>query len=317
MNDIYRQRLLGGFMGYAIGNALGLGTEFMTSDEAAIRYPQGLTDYSQIIRDAHRSQWQRGDITNDTRILLHIVEEIIRQGRLDQQAIARRLVEWYDDDHTTDHIPCIRWCLSDSEYTSDPVGTTRKVWSQMGHFDSTNEAIGRGILGATMHNNPRETTAALIRLTHYGTRCMCTAHMVGHMAYDLLWHGHVTPIEALTSLARNFDETIVPYLYRAYEGTLADLQLDDEDLCNDAAHTMMAALWPLWHCNSAEETLHTIVMAAGDADTNASAAMALAGIRYGYDALPKHLIEGLIERERIENLAHRWSDFVLADLDSH
>ncbi|MDE5795911.1 MAG: ADP-ribosylglycohydrolase family protein, partial [Muribaculaceae bacterium] len=272
---------------------------------------------SQIIRDAHRGQWRRGDITNDTRILLHIVEEIIRQGRLDQQAIARRLVEWYDDNRTTDHIACIRWCLSDPEYTSDPVGTTRKVWSQMGHFDSTNEAIGRGILGATMHNNPRETTAALIRLTHYGTRCMCTAHMVGHMAYDLLWHGHVTPIEALTSLARNFDETIVPYLYRAYEGTLADLQLDDEELCNDAAHTMMAALWPLWHCNSAEETLHTIVMAAGDADTNASAAMALAGIRYGYDALPKHLIEGLIERERIENLAHRWSDFVLADLESH
>ena len=317
MNDIYRQRLLGGFMGYAIGDALGLGTEFMTRNEAALRYPQGLTDYSQIIRDAHRGQWRRGDFTNDTRMLLHIAEEIIQQGHVDQQAIASRLVAWYNDDPTTDYTPCIRWCLSDPEYVSDPVGTTRKVWSQMGHFDSTNEALGRGILGATMHNNSRENTSALVRLTHYGTRCMCTAHIVGHIGYDLLWHGHVTPIEVLTSWARNFDETIVPYLYRAYEGSLADLQLDDEELYNDAAHSMMAALWPLWHCNSLEDTLYTIVMAGGDADTNAAMATALAGIKYGYDALPKHLIEGLLEREKIEDLAHRWSDFVLADLEHH
>lgn len=315
MNDIYRQRLAGCFMGYAIGDALGLGTEFMTEREAAIRYPQGLTDYSQIIRDAHRGQWKRGDFTNDTRILLTIAEEILRQGHVDQKAIARKLVEWYDNDHSTDHIACIRWCLSDPDYVTDPPGTAHKVWSQMGNFEATNEALGRGILGATMHENARETTNSLVCLTHYGMRCLCTAHIVGHMAYDLLWHGHVTPVEALASLARNFDETVVPYIYRAYDGSLEDLQLDDEDLCNNAAHSMMAALWPLWHCDSAEQTLYTMVMAAGDADTNAAAATALAGIRYGYDSLPKHLIEGLHERQKVEDLARRWSDLVLTDSD--
>lgn len=317
MNDIYRQRLAGGLIGYAVGDALGLGTEFMTAKEAEMRYPEGLTDYSQIIRDAHRGQWRRGDITNDTRILLHITEEIMKQGHIDLQAIARRLVDWYDDDHTTDHIACIRWCLSDPDYISDPIGTTRKVWSQMGHFDSTNEAIGRAILGATLHDNPREVTSSLVRITHYGARCLCTAHIVGHTAYDLLWHGHVTPIEALASLARKFDETVVPYLYRAYEGTLEDLKLDDEDLYNDAAHSMMAALWPLWHCESVDDTLSSIVMAAGDADTNAALALSLAGMLYGYDALPKHLIEGLVEREYIEDVTGRWSDFVLTNLDRH
>ncbi len=317
MNDIYRQRLAGGLMGYAIGDALGLGTEFMTVPEAAIRYPQGLTDYSQIIRDAHRGQWQRGDFTNDTQILLIIAEEILRHGHIHQKAIAQKLVEWYNDDESTDHIACIRWCLSDPEYVENPIATAHKVWTQMGHFNATNEALGRGILSATMHEYVHEATETLVGMTHYGMRCLCTAQVVAQMAYDLLWHGHVTPVEALASQARNFDETVVPYIYRAYEGSLKDLQLDDEDLCNDAAHSMMAALWPLWHCDSAEQTLNTIVMAAGDADTNAAAATALAGLRYGYDSLPKHLIEGLTERKKIEDLTRRWSDFVLTHFEQN
>ena len=51
----------GVFYGQAIGDALGLGTEFLSKRDVSIHYPNRLTDYSQIIQDTHRRRWNIGD----------------------------------------------------------------------------------------------------------------------------------------------------------------------------------------------------------------------------------------------------------------
>lgn len=47
-------RFKGCLYGQAIGDALGLGTEGMTDEDMAWKYPHGLHHYSQIFQDWHR-----------------------------------------------------------------------------------------------------------------------------------------------------------------------------------------------------------------------------------------------------------------------
>jgi|GEM_PF-6498832 len=47
-------------------------------------------------------------------------------------------------------------------------------------------------------------------------------------------------------------------------------------------------------------------MAAGDADTNGAVTMNLVGLRDGIDAIPHILIDGLLQRDRLMDVASRF-----------
>ena len=77
----------GVFYGQAIGDALGLGTEFLNKSEISEYYPHGLSDYSQIVQDAHRSRWKIGDWTDDTDQFLCICNSILKSNKVDELVV--------------------------------------------------------------------------------------------------------------------------------------------------------------------------------------------------------------------------------------
>ena len=82
-------KIRGVIYGQAIGDALGLGTEFMDDKEMAKKYANGLKHYNEIYQDNHRRRWKIGEWTDDTDMMLCIANAIVEDKRVDLSHIAK------------------------------------------------------------------------------------------------------------------------------------------------------------------------------------------------------------------------------------
>ena len=78
-------KIKGIIYGQAIGDALGLGTEGMTDEDMAWKYPNGIRHYSEIFQDRHRKRWKIGDWTDDTDMMLCIANAVIKDRGVNQK----------------------------------------------------------------------------------------------------------------------------------------------------------------------------------------------------------------------------------------
>lgn len=134
-------RIKGCIFGQAIGDALGLGTEFMSMEEVMRNYPQGLTDYAQIVQDRHRSGWKRGEWTDDTDMMLCIADAVIVDGgTVDYMHIARNFKAWAMG--TPRGIGKNTFMvLSLADYLDDPIRAAAFMWRLSKHQSAANGGL--------------------------------------------------------------------------------------------------------------------------------------------------------------------------------
>ena len=122
------KRIKGCIKGQAVGDALGLGAEFMTKEDVLKNYPDGLNRFEQIIQDRHRARWKVGDWTDDTDMMLCIANAFISDnGEIRSDTIAKNFWDWA---HGT---PMgigntIKMALNDPCYLEYPDCVSRAVW---------------------------------------------------------------------------------------------------------------------------------------------------------------------------------------------
>ena len=135
-------KICGVIFGQAIGDALGLGAEFMSHKEVLKYYPQGLTLYNQIIQDYHRKRWKQGDWTDDTDMMLCIANAIIADKDIYLNSIAQNFKKWFNGSpmgigrHTYN-------VLAISDYTDNPTKAAEIVWKLSGKKSAANGGIMR------------------------------------------------------------------------------------------------------------------------------------------------------------------------------
>lgn len=307
-----QNRIAGCLFGYAIGDALGLGTEFMTREEIHAHYPLGLRNYSHIIRDAHRSQWEPGEYSNDTVHVLMLAESIIDREGHDYMDFARRLRKWYDDCTQVDMGNHLTWVIGDPHFIADPHETCKRVYEAQHFYEAPNEALGRAMIAGLWPGDVEKNVTDNCIMTHRDSRCVATSVIIGTVADHLLWQRRMPDYDHLSGIAMRLDKRVNPYLEVARNGRLEDLELDDEDTFWYTRKAMAAALWALWHLEDPLQALYEIVDQGGDADTNAALAMGLMGLKYGLTSLPPKAIETMHapSAERVDDVAKRFADIL-------
>ena len=166
-NVIKKERFLGIIFGQAVGDALGLSTEFMSKQEVERFYPNGIEDYSQIVQDDHRRRWQRGDWTDDTDMMLCILDSFVACQKVDILDVARRFKEWMMNGgmgigrHTYN-------VMALGDYTSNPQKAAEIIWKMGKKKAAANGAVMRTSVVGLMKDNVANNVAGTILGAKFG-----------------------------------------------------------------------------------------------------------------------------------------------------
>lgn len=291
-------RFRGCLYGQAIGDALGLGTEFMIDEDIAWKYPHGLQYYKQIYQDRHRKRWKIGDWTDDTDMMLCIADAVIEDQGVNFRNIAQHFKKWADDipmgigEHTYK-------VLMTRDYTEKPFDVSYMIWKMSNYQSAANGGLMRTSVVGLFPKEVRTCAEQICRLTHYDPRCVGSCVIVSELIHALVYGMQPPTFLQIRSLALSYDVEICDYVDKAWdESDVKDLV--DYDHMGYTLVTLSVALWAYWHAASFVEGLLAVVNAGGDADTNAAVACAVLGAKYGYSSIPAEYIEGLLYKESLD-----------------
>lgn len=296
-------RIKGCLYGQAIGDALGLGTEFLSKNEVQKYYPKGLHSYTQIIQDAHRRRWVKGDWTDDTDMMICLLEAFTDDG-FDITKAAHNFKDWCNGEPMGIGRNTIK-VLMCGDYTDNPFLASKIVWESSRKSSAANGALMRtSVMGLWPVLNEDWIRDACM-LTHYDPRCKYSCLIASRIIYNLVWNNQHPDYKSVYELSLSFDKEAAEYVKLAYYAEkIENLCLDKQPGIGYTYRTLAAALWCLWHADTFEDGLLKVVNEGGDADTNAAISCAVLGARFGFDSIPQDYIETLFNKQEYHNIVY-------------
>ncbi|EAY31053.1 ADP-ribosylglycohydrolase family protein [Microscilla marina] len=295
-------KIKGVIFGNAVGDAIGLGTEFMSKAMVQHHYPNGLTDYKQIVQDKHRSRWQLGEWTDDTHQMLCILDSLLANKRIDIKDIGLTIVDWaHNDGRGTGRT--IYTVIGSPLFMNNPHKAAEEYWLKSKKYAAANGALMRtSVLGIWEYNNPekiRLNAEKVCKITHYDPRCVGSCVMLCLMISRLLQGQIINDdfMEEMLQEGDRYDARIREYLTAHVRPDIAVLALEDKASIGYTLKALGCAWWALQYSSSFEKGISKIIHEGGDADTNAAIAGAVLGARFGYENIPQRWLNGLAKKD--------------------
>lgn len=259
------EELRSAVFGFAVGDALGVPYEFRKRDTFKCKGMVGGGTWRQ----------PAGTWSDDTSLLLATCDSIRKKKTIDPYDMMRKFALWYSGGKYTAHGKVF-----------DVGNTTREAIER---FQADFPLIQCGLTDENSNGN-----GSLMRI-------LPLAFVPGVRSEDVkvvssLTHAHETSIKACEifvwicrELAKDRDFQIKTSAKR-----------EDIKSTGYVMDTLEAALWCFANTSNYKQCVLMAVNLGGDTDTIAAIAGALAGLKYGFDAIPKEWIKKLANKELIE-----------------
>jgi ADP-ribosyl-[dinitrogen reductase] hydrolase len=296
-----RTRARGVLLGLACGDSLGRPVEF-SSPDAIERQHGRLTE---MLADGTHGQ-PAGTITDDTEMALRIARSLAENGEFDPADIAERFVEWkrsgpFDIGIMTSN--ALRRIENGEPW--DEAGYSEWEASPEGSNAGNGSLMRCAPYAVAYRNDPgrrRAVSRESSAITHADPRCQWGCVLFNDVLTETL-DGNDRPLETALDVLDDVPEeieTAAREVLAARNG-----EIDSIDLQNSGyvVTTLQAGLYHGLTAPSSEDAVIDAVMMGGDTDTIAAVTGALAGARFGAEALPERWLSELDVRTELESLA--------------
>lgn len=287
--DIY-ERILGGLFGVACGDALGGTLEFMSEDEIQRKH-----GYLKDIIGGGCWDLEPGEVTDDTMMTIAVAEGILDNPENPIEDIGNHFIGWYDSS-PKDIGNIIRIALSEYKRSNDWTKTAYYAHQTTGGKSAGNGSLMRCLPVALYYSDVKkmlEITASQSLLTHYDRKATDACQFYNLLVYDYL--NGKPKVPAIREHIDNYPEYKKVFLMLKNELEPSGYVFD----------TLICALWCFVNTSSFEEAVCEAANLGGDADTVAAITGGLAGVYYGYDAIPDRWKEKILVKDQLVSIAKR------------
>jgi ADP-ribosyl-[dinitrogen reductase] hydrolase len=314
-------RFRGCLLGCAVGDALGAPLEGLwwhqMPDAAEL-----LVSYLPL------EDYPRGQYTDDTQLSVATVRAIVKAGEVSPPRIARAIARlWEDESIVGPGAACM--CAANNFLIHGDWETCGAPEGQAGNGTAMRTAV-LGLYFVRDGERLADVAADVSRITHQDTRSIAGGVAIAKAAQLLARDELDEPAEFCESIAevmQPWDEDFaglvcdLPGLLRlplkearrelARAGSLRP-EFPEPIITPFVVPTVLAALWCVLRTpDSWSKAVATAIGLGGDVDTLGAIVGALMGARLGIDAIPQHLVEDVLDSERLKRLAARYHALVM------
>lgn len=195
------EKINGLIYGQALGDAIGLTTEFMNQNDIANIYSNDFTNYNfeMINNDYHRSNWKKGDWTDDTDQFLLILQ-MISEKNIEIKNFSSKLIKWIsngipecDDNKSYGLGNTLSIWWGDTYSLVNPLLAGLRCWIYNPYFPLKNSSNGSlmrtSILGVLSKQKIMfEKTIEMSAITHPDPKCILSCLFVTNIVHHIIYN---------------------------------------------------------------------------------------------------------------------------------
>ena len=316
-NDEYKNVVRAGVIGHAVGDALGVPVESMSREEIKADPVREMTGFG-------THYVPEGSWSDNTSMEIALMQSVVDCKSFSYRDVMEKFCSWcqHDEFTATGHLVRISGACAKALNNYGHHGLNPTECGGKDEYNDSNDSLMRilpvafacdlrGYTGKDRYDLVRSVSS----LTNAHPICIMGCHIYVNFICHLLSGKSI--MEAYAAIQADdysqYDPEVQKHYARILKVNIA--RLDASQIVSDdhIVHMLEATLWCLLNTMSYEEAVLKAVNLGEDTDTAGAVTGSMAGIAYGYDAIPERWISKL---QRLEDLLILCDNFTETLLDN-